>query len=506
MPTDLLRIHEIRTIPSRGLTAKTCEFWSYGIGVLNDEPVQIANFHDPDSRAVIAQQIRRKDKSFATRGNFHDVGLYGRWLWRDGGKRVVITTGLVDALSVSQLQDHKWPVVSVPNGDSSAKKAITKDLNWLLKFEEIVLLFDMDESGQRAVKECAPLFPPGRCKVAHLPLKDANDMLKAGRGGEVIDALWGARAYRPDGIVTTRDIRADIGKQPTRDLSWCLPGLDEAFFGRRYGEVVGVGAGTGCGKTTFIQQQLAFDIADKLCGGHKVAAFAFETSPDEFSKYVAGMVAGKTFHVPGTGWTEQQLDEALDIIQDNLFLYDHFGACRWSDVKEYIRFLAHDQGVRIFYIDHLTALAAAEEDERKGLERIMAEIASLAQELSIWILYVSHLSTPEGKPHEEGGRVYIKHFKGSRAIGQWTWDMLAFERDTQVSHDAKPSENLTTLRVLKARKRGRLALGKTWDLQHETATGRFIEVDAAELKARESFSDTTTTSSHGSAKPTHDDF
>ena len=32
--------------------------------------------------------------------------------------------GEIDAMSVSQLQQHKWPVVSVNNGAPAAKKAV----------------------------------------------------------------------------------------------------------------------------------------------------------------------------------------------------------------------------------------------------------------------------------------------------------------------------------------------------------------------------------------------
>ncbi|NIR15301.1 MAG: toprim domain-containing protein, partial [Desulfobacterales bacterium] len=70
-----------------------------------------------------------------------------------------ITEGYLDAMSVSQVQNHKWPVVSVPNGAAGAANAIRKNLKWLEdNFEEIVLMFDMDEDGQKAALECAPLF------------------------------------------------------------------------------------------------------------------------------------------------------------------------------------------------------------------------------------------------------------------------------------------------------------------------------------------------------------
>ena len=82
-------------------------------------------------------------------GSLKDAVLDGQQLWERGGRRVVITEGSIDKMTVSQLQDNKWPVVSIPNGVSSAKKAISSQLEWLCSFEEVVLMFDMDEPGRK---------------------------------------------------------------------------------------------------------------------------------------------------------------------------------------------------------------------------------------------------------------------------------------------------------------------------------------------------------------------
>ena len=73
--------------------------------------------------------------------------------------------------------------------------------------------------------------------------------------------------------------------------------------------------------------------------------------------------------------------------------------------------MAHCLGVKHVYLDHLTALADPNR-ERESLEIITKELALLAQELEIIIHVISHLATPDGKPHEEGGRVMLRHFKG----------------------------------------------------------------------------------------------
>src|SRR3546814_8773483 len=77
--------------------------------------------------------------------------------------------------------------------------------------------------------------------------------------------------------------------------------------------------------------------------------------------------------------------------------------------------LAVSKGVKIVYLDNLTALIDTN-NERASVETIVKEISLLAQELGIIIIVVSHLAPPEGKHHEDGGRVMLQHFKGSRAI------------------------------------------------------------------------------------------
>lgn len=148
------------------------------------------------------------------------------------------------------------------------------------------------------------------------------------------------------------------------------------------------------------------------------------------------------------------------------------GATDWEIICNKVRFLNHAEGVRIFYIDHLTALAAMEEDEKTALEEIMAEMAGLTKELDIVIHLVSHLATPEGKPHEEGGRVMIRHFKGSRSIGFWSHFMFGIERSQQ--EDDPNKRNRSTLRVLKDRYTGR-ATGLCIPMQYDPETGRLSE-------------------------------
>src|SRR3546814_12653383 len=77
-------------------------------------------------------------------------------------------------------------------------------------------MFDEDEKGRAALADCLPLLAPGKAYVASLPVKDANEMVKAGRSKELVDAIWGARAYRPDAIVDINDIMDEACEEAER--------------------------------------------------------------------------------------------------------------------------------------------------------------------------------------------------------------------------------------------------------------------------------------------------
>lgn len=466
---DLIDPGDYRALVKRKISEQTCELFRYSVSSVNNKTVQIAPYRDQDGR-ICAQHIRFPNKEFIWQGDSKKVQLFGQHLWRDKGKKLVITEGEIDAMSVSQLQGNKWPVVSIPSGAQSAKKAIRNNIEWVEGFDQVIFMFDNDEPGEEAAKECAEILSPGKAFIASLPLKDANDMLVEGRGREVLDAVFGAKEFRPDGLLSVDDILEDIAKKIEWGLPWFLPSLTDATYGRRYGELYGFGAGTGVGKTDLFTQQIAYDVEVLNL---KVGLVFLEQKPSETGKRLAGKMAGKRFHIPDAGWTEEELQTTVQGLRGKVMFYDSWGETAWEVVSSKIRYMAVALGIRVFYLDHLTAMADTS-NEKESLEQIMKEMAGLANELNIMVHYISHLTTPEGKPHEEGGRVMIRHFKGSRAIGFWSFFMFGLERDQQAEDEA--IRETTTFRILKDRYTGQ-GTGAVIYLGYNKETGRLFETE-----------------------------
>ncbi|MGZ7642445.1 toprim domain-containing protein [Vibrio parahaemolyticus] len=462
---------ESKALTKRGIRKETCDKYGYKVGKLSGgETVQYVDVRNRETRELVAQKIRTKDKKFLVKGNLNGE-LIGSHLF-SGGRKIIITEGEIDMLTVSQVQSNKYPVVSLPNGVNSAKKAITNNLDYLAQFEEVILCFDMDKAGREGVEEAAELLMDHNVKIMSLPLKDPNEMLLAGRTEELIQAIWNAAEYKPDGLLAVEDLIEDALKPLPKGLPWIFDGMTASSNGRHYGEIHTLGAGTGVGKTDLLLAQADFDIRHLH---QKVGLFFMENDPAEVLQYMGGKADGRLYYEAGHP-DQQDIEaqrKAYAKYRGRCYIYDNFGLCDWSKVKLKIIYLI-GRGYRVFYIDHLTALATGgNKNEKEELEDIMADIATFAKRHNVLFHLVSHLSTPEGKSHEEGQRVSIKHFKGSRAIGFWSHVMYGLERNQQAED---PNErNVTTVRQLKRRKFGK-GVGRITRLRYDSTTGRSEEI------------------------------
>lgn len=463
---------EVRPLAARKLTEETCKVFGYGVINHRGRPVQAAPYHDRDG-ALVALHLRTPDKEFPWLGEPGDAVPFGFHSFPKSGRKVVLTEGEVDAMSVSQAQGNKWPVWSIGSGAGpQTKKYIAKHLDLFKNFEEVVICFDNDEPGRKAAQDAAQVLG-SRALIAELPLKDASDMLKADRTADLINCLWKALPYRPEGIVEMNSLKESFFRGVEAGIPWPWQSLTDATYGRRLGELYVIGAGTGIGKTDFfleVVKQTAFEL------DLPVGLFFLEQEPSETSLRLGGKLIGKTLHIPKSGWDETDLVGAWDALtaKKKIFLYNAFGSHDYDSIEDRIRYLAHGEGVKHFFVDHLTALSAQEADERKALDSVMARLGGLVKELNCCIYLISHLATPEGKPHEEGGRVFLRHFRGSRAIGMWAHFAIGLERDTQAAD--LDTRHTTTVRILKDRYTGR-GNGVTFGLRQDALSGLTGEVD-----------------------------
>lgn len=465
-------VSEYKELKARKIPSKICSQYKYGVTVdSNNKTCQVANYYSSE-KELIAQKVRYPDKTFQWVGEAKEALLFGQQLFGSGGKKLTITEGELDALSVATAFDGKYPVVSIKSGIASAKKEIAKHLDWITSFEEIYLWFDNDEKGRQGLAEVVQILPASKVKIIrHSEYKDASDVLVHTGVSGVVNAFYNAEDFKPDDIVTPDDLLDDIAEPIEQGFDWCYRKLTQLTYGRRYGEIVCVGAGVSVGKTDFVTSQIAFDIKHDW----KVGTFMLEQSKKETLLRIAGKLDGQHYHLPNQTFDKDNLKETVHSMQNKLYMFDNFGSIEWEVIREKIRYMCHNYGVRIFYIDNLTALNAHASDERRNLDALMAEVATLAKELDIWILLVSHLNPPKsGASHEAGGKVEQNQFTGSRAIMRWAFFMMGVERNTL--HPDPAERNKGLIRCIKDRFSGR-ATGHTIGFVYDTDSGLCLETE-----------------------------
>ena len=236
---------------------------------------------------MVGQHIHGSGKRFKWIGSPRGCELWGQHLFKAGGKKLVITEGEIDAMTVFQVNGG-WPVVSLPNGVQSAVRAIKDNLEYISSFTEIVLMFDMDQPGQDAAKDVAELLPPGKALIASLPFNDANECLLNNNSKAVVDASWQAVAWSPDEIMHISQVKVDTDSpQEVWEYPW--DAMTTRLLGQKSGELILWCSGTGSGKSTILRQVARHHLVQ----GRSLGMIMLEESPIETKEDLLSLQMGK---------------------------------------------------------------------------------------------------------------------------------------------------------------------------------------------------------------------
>jgi len=460
---------------SRGISKATCQKAGYWIAKVKGVSYQIADYRDQNG-SLVSQKIRDKNKEFKTSGSHKSDALFGKHLW-SGGKKIVVTEGEIDMLTVMEIQDCKYPVVSLGHGASAAKKTCAANFEYLDQFDQIILMFDMDEAGRKAVEEVAQVLPPGKVYVAVLPFKDANECHLKGADKAVLDQIWNANPWVPDGVVSMVSLKDRIKEALLSNasvgylFSGC-PGLNEKTLGIRGGEVIMVTSGSGMGKSTFVRQQMLSLARDQ---GLKVGGALLEESVEETGQDLVGIANGVRLRQQPKEYKESLVtDGTFDKWFDELFstdqfhLYDSFAEAECDRLLAKLHYMRTGLGCDVIVLDHISIVVSASEesDERKMIDRLMTKLKGFAKSTGVVLIVICHLKNPDkGKAHEEGRPVSITDLRGSGALRQLSDTVIALERNQQGD-----MPNLVLLRVLKCRFNG-IGVGVAGYMEYNPKTG-----------------------------------
>ena len=465
-------------IKSRRLTEETCRKFNVRV----DSCPAVIRFPYYDSnRNVVGYKERDKEKNFRWNGKNTEHQLFGQHLW-GSGKSIVISEGEMDALSIYQARPT-WPVVSVPNGASAAAKDLKHQIPWLLGFDEIILMFDGDEPGQKAAQEAASLFPPDRVFMASLgSYKDASEALQANDPEAIRQAVWNKRSYTPQTIVDGRDLY-ELVSSPLKgkDADYPYQALNEVTSGLRLGELVTVTAGSGVGKSTFCGE-LAMALVNQ---GIAVGYIALEESLKRTALRLMTVSANKPLHL-SNDIPEEEFAAAFSasIGSGRVYLRDGFGSVDPDVILNDIRFMVKARDVKFVILDHLSILLSGNDsgDERKMIDVTMTKLRSFVEETGIGMVLISHLRRSHSdKGPEDGSAISLQMLRGSHSIVQLSDQVIAIQRSIT------EGECLAEVVVLKNRFTGQT--GSAGFLSYDKETGRLIEGESASTTAPITYDD-----------------
>ena len=473
---DLVKGLLFRAIPNRKLSEDVCKKYGYGVAQVNGEPCHVAPYRNLKGE-ICGQKLRFANKQFQTRGNMSNVQLFGQHLWKPT-KRVVVCEGEIDALSYHAVT-KSWPVVSIPNGCQSAKRAIANNIEWLEGFEEVCFMFDNDEQGQKAAKECAEILSPGKATIAQLgKYKDANEMLVDNAVKELVQSVYTASVHRPDGVLNGKEIWDAVRTPITMGAPYPFKSFNDALFGFNKSTIVTLTAGSGVGKST-IAAQIAYSLA--INENKTIGYVALEESLGRTGLRFMSYAIGKQLHLPqDIDETERKVAFDKSLGTGRFVLYDHFGSLDTDHLLNKLRYMVKACGAEYLFIDHLSILLSGSDfmvangDERKQIDYAMTKLRSFVQQMNVGMMLVSHLSRPSGdKGYEDGIEPTLAKLRGSQSIAQLSDVVLA------VSRNASDGENRLKVRCLKERHVGNT--GELCDLIYNPDSGLLEE--AVEFEA-----------------------
>ena len=463
---------KFQALTARGISEETCRKAGYWIAKVNGQAYQVADYYDQNG-AKTSQKLRDRNKEFSCRGQHKSDALFMKHLW-NGGKKICVTEGEIDALTLMELQNCKYPVVSLGHGAAAAKKTCAANYEYFDQFDEIILFFDMDEPGRKAIEEAAAVLPAGKVKVAVLPYKDANECHMAGDDKAIMEQIWNAGPWVPDGVVSALSlkerVREHLSSQEAAGLLFTgCTGLNDRTLGCRGGEVIMVTSGSGMGKSTFVRQQA---LGWGMAMGKKVGLAMLEESVEETVEDIMGLHNRVRLRqsdelkkaIIEDGRYDQWFDELYG--GDTFHLYDSFAEAEVDRLLAKLAYMRTGLDCDVIILDHISIVVSASEesDERKMIDRLMTKLKGFAKSTGVILVVICHLKNPEkGKAHEEGRPVSITDLRGSGALRQLSDTIIALERNQQGDFP-----NRVLVRLLKCRFTGDTGVAGYMEYNKET--------------------------------------
>jgi len=338
---------------------------------------------------LVFAKYRKLPKQFSAEAECEPI-LFGWQAIPPNARAVILAEGEMDALA---WHAYGYPALSVPTG-ATAHKWIEGEYTALEPFDTIYLSFDMDEAGQRSIRELCDRLGRERCKVVSLPRKDANECLMQGVTREAMTlALRDARTLDPDELRNIGEFEdAIVAELTRRDEGLVLPWKKtHDAIKLRSGEV-SVWAGiNGHGKSVLVSQIVAYQAVQ----GTRCCVASMEWRTPRWGLRMGQQIGA--LENP----SESYLRTIIKALSSSVWTFHVAGSAKAARILEVFRYARRRYQIELFLIDNLTKCGFAD-DDYAGQKQFVEALADFARETDSHVMLVAHMRKGESEDHPSG--------------------------------------------------------------------------------------------------------
>ena len=452
----------------RGITRVTSAKYGVRTEIKGKDEATVRYYPSTVDNKIVGYKKRIiEGKQFIGIGNTKATNeFFGQSVFEAGQKYLVVTTGEEDAMAFAQVlysesvgkdgeKVQYWtPSISVTCGDGSIIKQFKANFEYINSFEKVVLAFDNDEPGQRYLEEAARLLSPGKAYIAKFPsgVKDACDMLKAGRVSELKQVFWKAVPFSRVDVLHLSQMWEDFESEDNNvkiplPASWSH--LNEMMNGgMEKGEITIIGALTSIGKSTIINNVVYHLIENTK---FKVGALYLEGTKREVVRDLLSLDAGINLRTVDRSMIDiNELRSRFfeNLVKKDQFVYvDHQGSISTAEIFDKLSYLAKAENCDVIVIDPVQA--GVNSSDNGAIIEFMDALLKFAKETDTCVIAVSHMR----KPSDENPHAVTEYqLMGSSSLNQIAFNTILISRDKMNPDPVKRSA--TKLQLVKCRRTG----------------------------------------------------
>lgn len=440
---------DVRSLPVTGITYEgirgidpdVCKLYNIQLQVAEDgTPVRYAFKHKDNIkyRGYDEKVFWLKEKGKGLED------LYGPEFNSGTSKKIFITEGEFDAASLYQILGRTYPVVSLPSA-SIGEKFVKKNYKYLSTFQEIVYAGELDDAGKKAAELIYAAFPKNFYYVPMSQHKDANEFLMAGAGDTLKWAAIKPQRYTPDNFFCS-DEAVDIAirtENPYEYVPTGHSGIDEKCRGLVKGGLTFIKAPRGMGKTEVVR---FFEMAMLRDPDERIALLHMEEMKSStyrsMATYELGINVRTKDDARDNGISEEDVIKAAQkaTAGERTIIFEMRVHDDPMKILEYVRLASSVYGAGYIFIDHVQRLAylsaAGVDGATSTLTSIGAQMAQLAKELNIGVVFISQVN-------EDGRTKYAGSLEEEAII------CIKLERDIESEDEVE--QNTTHFKIDKNR-------------------------------------------------------